>query len=227
MRGLLENNLVLRILSALVLIPVTLFAVYQGGVVFTAFLVFLFSVCLYECIQLARKVEPMLIWGAAGALYLALSFVSFFYLRIDLFAAILFVAMVWSSDIGAYVFGKFIGGAKMVPSISPNKTWAGLVGALVFPSLAFIGVAVFSGQAEGVDWGAGGELARFILSALLMGGGIGLSGQVGDLSVSILKRKAGEKDTGAIIPGHGGLLDRMDSMLLSGIVMAVALYVFG
>ena len=105
---------------------------------------------------------------------------------------------VWSTDILAYFTGRAIGGAKLAPRTSPNKTWAGLVGGL-------IGAAVF------------GAAAAYLLNVdpifLYIGAPIGLLAQLGDLYESAVKRRAGVKDSGRILPGHGGVLDRLDGLL--------------
>ena len=108
------------------------------------------------------------------------------------------------ADTGGYFFGKLIGGPKMAPKVSPNKTWAGLCGCIV----GGIGGA-FAAQAlllPRLQW----------LDCVCLGLCIALVGQIGDLFVSLLKRAFGVKDTGAILPGHGGLLDRIDALLLTG-----------
>ena len=109
---------------------------------------------------------------------------------------------VWASDIGAYFTGKRLKGPKMAPKISPNKTWAGFLGAMFFGGLTLWAMSFF------VQAGIPGGLL------FLSGSVFGAVGQAGDLLVSILKRQAGTKDTGNLIPGHGGLLDRIDSLLL-------------
>ncbi len=111
----------------------------------------------------------------------------------------------------AYIFGRLIGGRKLCPSISPNKTWAGLIGACIFPSLVLDGYLAFFADnltpRETILWTLGASLV------------IGLLGQAGDLMISFLKRRVGLKDTGRLIPGHGGVLDRIDAMMLVSIVI--------
>ncbi len=106
--------------------------------------------------------------------------------------------MVWMCDIGAYFAGKFIGGAKLAPVISPNKTWAGLIGGLILASLfgAFM------------HWQYGLAMRLTLATPLLA-----LLAQGGDLFESWLKRRAGIKDSGTIFPGHGGVLDRLDGLV--------------
>ncbi|HWI85627.1 MAG TPA: phosphatidate cytidylyltransferase [Sphingomonas sp.] len=115
------------------------------------------------------------------------------------------LAIVWATDIGAYFAGRQIGGARLAPAISPNKTWAGLAGGAV--SAAIIGAAIAHfGQLPGTASWAGAPLA--------------IVAQIGDLVESWMKRRVNRKDSGKILPGHGGLLDRIDGLLPVVIVVA-------
>lgn len=112
------------------------------------------------------------------------------------------VLAVWAYDTGAYAAGRTFGGPRFLTAVSPSKTWAGLYGGL-------FAVGVVSAI---ILWGLG----RSPLEALLIGPLIGLAAQAGDLAESVLKRIAGVKDSGRLFPGHGGLLDRLDSLLFAG-----------
>lgn len=208
----LSKNLKLRILSALVLAPLSIFCIYMGGIIFYAFLLTLFCISLYEWMTLSIKTKEKIAFIVFGALYLPFSFLALFEIQQNLHLAFLLVLMVWASDIGGYVFGKFIGGPKMAVKISPNKTWAGMAGAILAPYIVFQIWVLIAGDNDMDD--IGWQIRMLILSALF-----GIACQAGDLLVSFLKRRAGEKDTGTIIPGHGGLLDRIDSLLMGGIVV--------
>ena len=115
-------------------------------------------------------------------------------------AAIWILLVVWASDIGAYAAGRLIGGPKLAPRISPNKTWAGLIGGVL---AAAVTSASFVATLDGADPGP----------ASLLGGALAIVAQAGDLVESWVKRRFGVKDTGTLIPGHGGLLDRVDALL--------------
>lgn len=115
---------------------------------------------------------------------------------------------VWVTDILALFVGRFFRGPKLAPTISPNKTWAGLIGGI-------LGAALWSGF-----WSYWTETSS-ILALAIIGGGTAVLAQLGDLGVSVVKRRFDAKDTGNLIPGHGGLLDRMDGFL--GAVPVVAL----
>jgi phosphatidate cytidylyltransferase len=120
----------------------------------------------------------------------------------------LLLAVTWAADIGAFATGNAIGGPKLWPRISPNKTWAGFIGGLVFAVLASTAVAFWF------------HIQLSVGAAALMGLVGGLATMAGDLLESVLKRRFGVKDSGDLIPGHGGLLDRVDGMMFA--VMAVA-----
>jgi len=121
---------------------------------------------------------------------------------------------VWCTDIGGYFVGRGIGGAKLAPRLSPNKTWAGLVGGLVLAS-------IWSGL-----WLSGAGYTDYV-TGMAVGIGVAVFAQLGDLLVSAVKRKYQVKDSSSIIPGHGGVLDRLDSMLLTTPMVAIVLLMFG
>ena len=152
-------------------------------------------------------------WLAMGSVYLGLPGLLLIALRADSECGRLTVfwllAIVWASDIGAFLVGSTVGGPKLAPSISPNKTWAGFAGGLAAAALA--GTAVASFAASGLT------AARLAL----IGAGVGLATQAGDLAESWMKRRFGVKDTSGLIPGHGGLLDRVDGLLAATLVTAL------
>lgn len=142
---------------------------------------------------------------AAGVLYVGLAGVALIALRGDAAAGrgnVLFLfAVVWASDIGAYLAGRALGGPKLAPAISPNKTWSGALGGLLSAVTAGL-IAAYVMDAAGIG-------ARAALVAALLG----LLTQAGDLFESWIKRRFHVKDTSSLIPGHGGLLDRLDGVL--------------
>ncbi len=146
---------------------------------------------------------------AAGIPYIGLAGVALIWLRRDAAigrANVLFlVLVVWASDIGAYVVGRWLGGPKLAPRISPSKTWAGAGGGLLAAVATGLAVARIAGGASGDQAGLG--------RAALVAAGLGLAAQTGDLLESAIKRRFGVKDSGRLIPGHGGLLDRLDGLL--------------
>jgi phosphatidate cytidylyltransferase len=152
------------------------------------------------------------VWAAAGPIYAATLGLGILAIRLapefGLLAIIFLFAVVWATDSGAFVFGRMIGGPKLWPVLSPNKTWAGSIGGLAAGLLA--GVIVLGIARLPVN-----------LSAVLVCLILSLISQVGDLFESWLKRRVGAKDSGAIIPGHGGLMDRVDGLVFAAGLGAV------
>jgi phosphatidate cytidylyltransferase len=150
-------------------------------------------------------------WTVAGFIYAAAAQVASVLVRLDraegFVALMLILLVVWVSDIGGYFAGRSIGGPKLWPRISPRKTWAGAVG-------GFAASLVISGGFAALDLGKSGPI-------LLLGAILSIASQLGDLFESAVKRRFGVKDSSHIIPGHGGLLDRLD-----GFVAAVVLAAF-
>jgi phosphatidate cytidylyltransferase len=123
------------------------------------------------------------------------------------------MGVVWATDTGAYFVGRMIGGPRLAPTISPNKTWAGLIGGMA----AAGGIGALIGTSVG---GSGPLLA-------LLGAGLAVVAQTGDLAESALKRHAGVKDSGRMIPGHGGILDRVDGLMPVALVLVLLVAFFG
>jgi phosphatidate cytidylyltransferase len=121
---------------------------------------------------------------------------------------------IWATDIGAYFVGRTAGGAKLAPRISPGKTWSGLIGGMAW---AAVGSATI-GYAFGL-----GDTVRLAIA----GAALAIIGQAGDLLESAAKRRAGVKDSGRLIPGHGGLLDRIDGLMAVLVAVAVARLIAG
>ena len=127
-------------------------------------------------------------------------------------ASLLFVVLaVWASDSLAYLVGRAVGGPRLAPRVSPGKTWSGAVGGLLGAMLAGAAVATLVPAGEVQVWGLwwGARLLR----GLLFGALLGIAAQGGDLAESVLKRRCGVKDSGRLIPGHDGLLDRLDGLM--------------
>jgi phosphatidate cytidylyltransferase len=150
-----------------------------------------------------------LVWGSCGIVYAGVAFLGPALMRRDAtwgFVAVLFVAVtVWATDIFAYAVGRTIGGPLLWPQVSPNKTWAGAVGGVIGGVAAGTSVAYASGADKLAAVGA----VALLLSVLT---------QAGDLFESAVKRRFGAKDTGSLIPGHGGLMDRLDGFLVAALV---------
>jgi len=149
------------------------------------------------------------LWGAGGVVYAGIALVAPVLLRADpqlgLVALLFLFAVVWATDILAYAVGRMVGGPLLWPRISPNKTWAGAVGGVVGGVAAGTSVA----YASGVDKLVAVGIVALLLSVLT---------QAGDLFESAVKRRFGAKDAGSLIPGHGGLMDRLDGFLVAALV---------
>ena len=162
-----------------------------------------------------REGSPTANWAltVAGGVYLGVAgahFISLRQLENGQWWLLLALSGTWLADSGAYFIGRKFGKHKMTPGLSPKKSWEGLAGgvafALIFNSL--IAVALSLALNVYLPWWAGAALG--LIGALI--------GVLGDLSISMIKREVGAKDTGHIIPGHGGVLDRLDSLLFTIIV---------
>jgi phosphatidate cytidylyltransferase len=204
----------LRLMSSLLLLPVVLTIIYAGGIWFTGLMIVaaILMIREWDNINLGRHVK----WRVIGVAYVLLPTLSMVWLRNSTEegfreAMFLFVA-IWACDIGAYLVGRTLKGPKMAPSISPGKTWSGLGGGMVSAALAG---ALMAGVAPYPDTP---------FSGAVMGALLALVGQCGDLFESWMKRRAGVKDSGRLIPGHGGLLDRVDSLIFTAPLFA--LYIF-
>ena len=151
--------------------------------------------------------------GAAGFIALVPSWALLVWLHsseppLGAVLALTVLAIVWAADVGAYTFGRAFGRIKLAPAVSPGKTWEGVAGGLVSAAAAACVAALLIGLPPGTLLGLG------VLTAL--------ASIVGDLAVSVFKRNVGLKDTGTLLPGHGGVLDRIDSLLA-----AIPVFVFG
>ena len=190
-----------RLLSSFVLIPVTIFFIIKGSFFFNFFISGCFLISCYEW----TKMNKIFFYKVFGLIFLTLSFYSIYMLRNGFdhqLIYLFFVATVCvSTDIGGYFFGKIFKGPKLT-KISPKKTYSGLIGSYFF-SIASINIYLGYNQVE---------LSSDIIVLVLL---ISTISQLGDILISYFKRMHKIKDTGKIIPGHGGLLDRIDGMIFA------------
>ncbi|NBN62310.1 phosphatidate cytidylyltransferase [Pannonibacter tanglangensis] len=150
-------------------------------------------------------------WTAEGLLYAALSVAALLVVRRGALGeafTFFLIATVWVTDIAAYFVGRRLGGPKLWRRISPKKTWSGAIGGLVFGALAGVAAAAVYGHLNLVDW-------------LILGLALSIVSQIGDLAESAVKRRFGVKDSGHLIPGHGGLMDRVDGLVAAAVAAAV------
>ncbi|UPY35946.1 CDP-archaeol synthase [Sediminicoccus sp. KRV36] len=152
-------------------------------------------------------------WLAFGVFYIGVAGIALLELRHDGAAGrgnvIFLFLVVWASDIGAYFTGRFLGGPKLAPAISPNKTWSGALGGVLG--------AMLVGVAAALALGGGSSIMAIAAVALVLG----LASQSGDMFESWMKRRFGVKDSSALLPGHGGLLDRLDGVLAAAPLAAL------
>ena len=193
-----------RLLSSIILIPVAVFFIIQGSVFFIFFLSILFLATSYEWLKMSKKSSLLKI---LGIIFLLFSFYIAYKVREgESFKLFLFIVIICiSTDIGGYIFGKIFKGPKLT-KISPNKTYAGVIGSFLLSIIIGLTFIHYFGK----------DLTKLNmegLPVLLMILFISLVSQVGDLIISYFKRKSKLKDTGKIIPGHGGLLDRIDGLI--------------
>ena len=268
-----SSDLKPRILSALVLAPIVLGAVWLGGLPFQIMLVIVVLLAAYEWTRLtcgpgwyidaviiagtalgamqlaimpgymgdfsrlgfvaAAIISGMALLGSLGLIrgqvlrwrllgvpYISLGPACLIWLRgqedTGFLLTIWLLLLIWAMDIGAYIAGRAIGGPKLAPRASPNKTWAGLIGGML--SAATVGG--FFGWSAPLVTDPAPILQMALLSAL-----IGAWSQIGDIAESMVKRHFGVKDMSNLIPGHGGILDRIDGLLFAAPAMAIGVLI--
>ena len=197
-----SNELKKRFLSSFILIPVASFFIFQGSVFFAFFLSLFFLVTSYEWFKMSKKSDLM---KFLGIIYLLFSFCSSYFIRenLGLYLFLFIILVCIFTDIGGYVFGNIFKGPKLT-KISPKKTYSGVIGGFLFSLIAGLSFIKIIGSTY-LE-----ENSLNIFFTILI---ISLISQIGDLIISFFKRKAKLKDTGKILPGHGGLLDRVDGLI--------------
>ena len=199
-----KNELQKRILSILVIAPLSFYFIFKGSFFFISFLFILFLISSYEWLKMTKNNSLLKI---LGIIFLLFSFYVAYKIREgESFKLFLFIIVICiSTDIGGYIFGKIFKGPKLT-KISPKKTYAGVIGSFLLSLVTGLTFIHYFGKDST-------ELNIDGLPLLLMILFISLISQTGDLIISYFKRKAKLKDTGKIIPGHGGLLDRIDGLI--------------
>lgn len=203
------RGLLARILSSVMLGPLFLAAIWFGFPWIDLVIALATPVMASEWLRLTRRRPIARVFALAYALAAVIALLWLRHEPLHGRETLLWIVFcVFATDIGAYFVGSLAGGARLAPAISPGKTWSGLVGGMCFAAVtsAACGWAFDLGET---------------LPLSLAGGGIAVVAQAGDLLESAAKRRAGLKDSGRLIPGHGGLLDRVDGLVAA--VIAVAL----
>jgi phosphatidate cytidylyltransferase len=199
------NNLALRIISAIVLAPVALYVAYLGGWAFALFWAAAALAVLWEWTKLVTGPG----WIVAGVFYAGVLLAAPMILRNDpqlgFLAMVLLFAIVWATDIFGYFAGRAFGGLKLMPAISPKKTWSGALAGTIGAIIVAILVA-----------GLFGSFNRLAIASIALL--LSMVSQLGDLLESWIKRRFGAKDASQLIPGHGGVMDRLDGFWAAALV---------
>jgi len=203
------NELAVRTLTGAIMIMVALLAAYVGGDLFAIFVAAAATAMFYEWTRIVRG------WGASwyvsGFFYAVLPAIALLWIRErDAHGLVLLIwafIVTWSTDIGAYFAGRRFGKHKLAPTVSPNKTREGLYGGIIVATLC------------GGVWVLAADLGRPLLGFPPL---FAIAAQMGDLFESWMKRRAGMKDSGNWLPGHGGVLDRLDGLVPVAVLTAVA-----
>ena len=200
-----KNEFIKRVLSTLILIPITLYVIIEGSILFNFFIFICFVITAYEWLQMSKFNNQKII----GLFFIIISFYTIFRIRNDFnqdYFHILLIAIICvSTDTGGYICGKLLKGPKLT-KLSPNKTYAGVFGSFLL-SIIFT-ILFFELILKNYNFRFTEETFIFVIV-------VSLVSQLGDIIISYFKRISKIKDTGNIIPGHGGILDRIDGILLA------------
>jgi phosphatidate cytidylyltransferase len=224
-----KSDLAVRAASAVVMLAVAGAAFWTGGAVLQLFIAVIGLAVMVEFASLVAKLglaaNRKYLGIVAGMAYVGAAAFSLMSMSRELL--LLAVLTVIATDTGAYFTGRALGGPKIAPSISPSKTWSGLCGGMIAAAAVLaISIGVLRFGVSGLN-GTGPDVrgsffARETGIAALAGGGLAVAAQVGDFFESWLKRRAGVKDSSRLIPGHGGVFDRVDGLLPVAIIVGLA-----
>tara|TARA_B100000427_G_C15291295_1_gene499861 strand:- start:77 stop:715 length:639 start_codon:yes stop_codon:yes gene_type:complete len=197
-----SEELIKRILSSIILIPIAFFFIVKGSILFIFFILVCFCIIAYEWHMMSKKKA----YNFYGFIFLIFSFLTIYELQfnsdIEPFWLLFIIIVCVSTDIGGYIFGNIFKGPKLT-KFSPKKTYAGMIGGYL---LSLISISTISTMLINEELPIGWLVFVLLISSM---------SQAGDIIVSYFKRLAKIKDTGKIIPGHGGLLDRVDGMIFA------------
>ena len=212
------TNLNKRIFTSLIVFPVSMFFIIKGGNYIVSFLYAILILANFEAFSVFKRKTSIIFLDSV----LVVSLLSILHLRNDTTSSL--ILLLWviiltiSSDIGGYIFGKIFRW-KRLTNISPNKTLSGAIGSLIFSIFSILLLGLICKILFQIDLSFFLKFKYFIFAVILS-----LSAQLGDLMVSYFKRLDKIKDTGKILPGHGGIFDRIDSLMLSTIVANILYY---
>jgi len=192
------SNFTKRLIISLLAFPLIYILLYQKYL-FNLLIIITFLFCVYEWINLFSRKNILFIFGLIILLIFLISLLRIYNFSEFNLKFLWLILITWLTDIGGYIFGKLIGGPKLI-KISPNKTWSGLVGSIILSQFAFLIFFLDPNYKFNISI----LFSQFILS---------IAGQVGDIMMSYVKRINNKKDTSNLIPGHGGFLDRVDGLI--------------
>jgi phosphatidate cytidylyltransferase len=192
------NNFKKRFVVSLLAFPLIYILLYQK-LLFNLLILIVFLFCLYEWNKIFKKKNPIFFLGLLILLVFLFSLIRIYNIEDFNIKFLWLILITWLTDIGGYIFGKLFGGPKLV-KISPNKTWAGALGSLILSQLAFLIFFLDNSY-------------KFNVAIIFIQIFLSIVGQIGDILMSYIKRKNNKKDTSNFIPGHGGFLDRVDSLI--------------
>jgi phosphatidate cytidylyltransferase len=220
-----KSDLPTRVGSATIMLAVAIAAIWQGGAVLKTFIALVALVCFAEFLRLVAKATGNLFYRLAGilagAVYIGLAAQGL--AGMDAYHLIAALGVVIFTDTCAYFAGRAIGGPKIAPRISPSKTWAGLFGGMLGSASWLVVYMAIAHNADGVatladQFGIDGSEA---LGWAAAGAVLAIAAQAGDFFESWLKRRAGVKDSSKLIPGHGGVFDRVDGLLPVALIVGL------
>ena len=192
------SNFKKRLIISSLAFPLIYILLYQKYL-FNILIIIIFLFCIYEWVNLFNKKNLFYISGLIILLIFLISLLRIYNLEEYNLKFLWLILIAWLTDIGGYIFGKFIGGPKLI-KISPNKTWSGLFGSIILSQSAFL---IFFLDPN----------YKFSISILFSQFILSIVGQAGDIMMSYVKRQNNKKDTSNFIPGHGGFLDRVDGLI--------------
>ena len=211
------NNLQKRILTSIIILPISIFFILKGGNYIVSFLYAILILGNFEAFSAFKRKLSIIIIDVI----LVMALLAFLHLRND--TASSFFLLLWIiiltifSDVGGYIFGKTFKGKK-ISKISPNKTISGIIGSFIFAVLSVFFISFIISLMSGIENNFFLKPKYFILALLFS-----LAAQLGDLFISYFKRLEKLKDTGKILPGHGGIFDRIDGLMFV-VILAYILY---
>jgi len=219
------SDLPKRLASAAALLVIAGAALAAGGMVLDLFLVLVALLAFGEAVRLVLRATGNVSFRAAGILiaFIYIGLAVAFLTQMPPFFLMVVLVTVIATDSGAYFTGRAIGGPRIAPRISPSKTWAGLFGGMTAAAIWLVVVMLVIGSAlASLDTGAGAELRPSQVGlAAAIGAALAVAAQAGDFLESWLKRKAHVKDSSRLIPGHGGVLDRVDGIIPVALIVGL------